>query len=1769
MTGRSMGGAARGQFESVVRRNRARRWGRCGVVALVGWLAGVGVAAAVTATPTPTPVSGDRVTVEVVNAYTLQPLPGLTVTAKKRSGTLYSWFASRTTDSSGRATFTLTGLSRGARFAFFATPYNGGTAQSDEVSRSGVFRFPVGKLPVSVVAGGTNAALPGVRVVLKEKLPDGTYKSISSGITDSRGLIIFDPLGLGTGRIFVLEAPSPWDGSTKRSNEIRDAAGVTFVVGAAPLGVTVLDAIGNAPLGALAVDAYERVAGGALQWRRQRKTDANGRAVFDLDGLGAGRVYVLRVKAFNGMSTDSEDLRAAGELLFKVGTLKVLVVAGGTNAPMAGTRVDAYEKRADGSRVWAKGGNTDAAGVIRFDLPGLGSGRTYVLRAKSPVDGSTKWSNDLTQPGAMTFTVGSGPLRVTVVDALSGAAMPSLSVGAYERLADGSTREAAWRTTDATGKASFDLAGLGSGKVYYLVCWPFGTGKAVSDDLSAPGDYSFKVGTLEVTVVSGIDRAPLAAANVNASEKKADGTLKWTAGGKTDANGVIRFDLPGLGKGRTYVLDAKSPADGSVKRSDDLTQTGRYTFTVGHAPLRVQVVNAMSGDPVPDLRVTASRKLTAEQLQWVAERTTDATGRAVFDLDGLGSGATFVLSATPYNGGAVYSDELREAGSYLFRVGSVELTVLSPIDNAPLVGAKVAALGKNADGTWAWVKQGIADAQGLIRFDLPGLSTGRVYVFETKSVSDGGSKRSQEIAAPGQYVFVVGNRPLVATVKNGVSGEPLSGLTVTASEKLAGGELRWTAQRVTDGAGQAVFDLDGLGAGRVYVLSARPYNGGTAYSDDLTQPGAYLFRVGTLEVHVTSGASGAALADLKVTALEVLADDTLKWTTSGFTDAAGVIRFDLPGLRDGRRYVLKAASPVDGSSKRSGEITAEGVFSFVVGNAPLRVAMIDGLSGAPLPGMRVVVREIMASGEMTWLREATTDESGQLVLDLDGLGAGRRYSLYSRPYASGSVSSDPIDEPGDVFFRVGTVPVTIIDADNNVPLAGKKIVAYEKKSDGTKSWVADGYADSSGTVPFDLPGVSQTISRTQPPAPRASDRLYAFKASNPFDNDKQYWSALVSQEGPVVMRLQRAVPQPLDLTPPAVSLLSPVDGATVDADGFALLGEASDNVRIDRVLADIADPVRGTSQMSIAYDSATRRWTGSVAASQVSAGQTAVLTVTAVDGSENRTAVTAQLRVVGDAAAPVVTIAAPQDGATVPRSGFLVSGRATDDVMVARLVATVDDPVLGRTVNQSLGVAPDGAWSFAVLSGQVTEGQTATVTVTALDGKNNSGGAAVRLQVTGVDFLAHHLLNRITFGSTPGDLAAVEAMGVDAFLAQQLDPTSIDDSALAAMLPGTPSTRSELQRQALVRMIFSRRQLLEVLTQFWDNHFNTDINKTQVVAYEVAENALFRERAIGRFRDLLEASTKSPAMLIYLDQTASQAARPNENLARELLELHTLGVDGGYTQTDVEQVARALTGWTVQNGQFFFDAGNHDTGQKVVLGQTLPAGRGIEDGEQVLDIVAAHPSTARFLCTKLSRLLVSDTPAGALVDRCAAGYLATGGQIAAAVGLVVRSPEFAAPEAFRATVRTPLEMAVFWTRALSAASNASGLIQPIADMGMRLWENPLPTGWSETGDDWMNSNLLMQRIRYANRLVRNQIGGTTVDLRGFFSGYGQTTADGIAGFLLRQLFHSDFTALEYSTAAGILTDGGTQPFVLSQADAEARLQQMVGTVLSFPGGQYQ
>jgi uncharacterized protein (DUF1800 family) len=383
--------------------------------------------------------------------------------------------------------------------------------------------------------------------------------------------------------------------------------------------------------------------------------------------------------------------------------------------------------------------------------------------------------------------------------------------------------------------------------------------------------------------------------------------------------------------------------------------------------------------------------------------------------------------------------------------------------------------------------------------------------------------------------------------------------------------------------------------------------------------------------------------------------------------------------------------------------------------------------------------------------------------------------------------------------------------------------------------------------------------------------------------------------------------------------------------------------------------------------------------------------------------------------------------------------------------------------------------------------------------------------------------------------------------ARQAPPPSSTDPTMTAPPPAparqqAPPELRMLQQQAqnitqelmqakILRAAMSERQLEEVLADFWFNHFNVFIGKGQVRQYLTDyEQNVIRPHVLGSFRDLLGATAHSPAMLFYLDnfQSSSPNAavtispemerrlndprlRPeqrrqlmqrlqmrlpqqrqqrglNENYARELMELHTLGVDGGYTQKDVIEVARALTGWTIDQprmgGAFLFRPQMHDANEKVILGANFPKGGGQEEGERVLDMLAKHPSTARHISYKLAQRFVADEPPKALVDRAAKKFLDTKGDLREVTRVIITSPEFFAAEAYRAKVKTPLEFVVSAIRASGATIvNAQPLVQAMQQLGMPLYGCQPPTGYSMTADAWVNTGALLNRMNFAVALV--------------------------------------------------------------------------------------
>ena len=541
-------------------------------------------------------------------------------------------------------------------------------------------------------------------------------------------------------------------------------------------------------------------------------------------------------------------------------------------------------------------------------------------------------------------------------------------------------------------------------------------------------------------------------------------------------------------------------------------------------------------------------------------------------------------------------------------------------------------------------------------------------------------------------------------------------------------------------------------------------------------------------------------------------------------------------------------------------------------------------------------------------------------------------------------------------------------------------------------------------------------------------------------------------------------------------------------------------------------------------------------------------------------------------------------------------------------------------------------------------------------------------------------LNRLTFGAKPGDILKVRAIGLDNWIDQQLHPEKINDDPMNSFIANysalnqnqndllaqyaeqqrarqqmrreragadssamtaadsmalrqqmqqrnnlTRQVVTQLQSSRVARAVASERQLQEVMTDFWENHFNVYAQKGGPEPYYLTDfdQNVIRPRALGKFRDLLEGVAQSPAMLFYLDNARSMAdstqptlrgpnkvprVRPvpfgragigaimgtmraanemqrqqqrqqqqrqrqglNENYGRELLELHTLGVDGGYTQQDVINVARAFTGWTIkppaQGGGFVFRPQVHDAGEKVLLGHKLAAGRGMEDAEDVLDILAKSPATAHFISFKLARRFVSDSPPKALVDHAAQVYLRTDGDIREVLRSIITSPEFFSQQAFRSKVKSPFEVVVSAMRALNAAPDSSPrTAQVIAYLGQPIFGHQAPNGWPETGESWMNTGAILNRINFGLAVAAERLPG--VDIRALpaldtiRSTAREKQVDAVISAILNGMVSPDTRAVLLSGDHPMLASGapgGIQNMAPAEtAGTEMSAEQMVG-----------
>jgi uncharacterized protein (DUF1800 family) len=407
------------------------------------------------------------------------------------------------------------------------------------------------------------------------------------------------------------------------------------------------------------------------------------------------------------------------------------------------------------------------------------------------------------------------------------------------------------------------------------------------------------------------------------------------------------------------------------------------------------------------------------------------------------------------------------------------------------------------------------------------------------------------------------------------------------------------------------------------------------------------------------------------------------------------------------------------------------------------------------------------------------------------------------------------------------------------------------------------------------------------------------------------------------------------------------------------------------------------------------------------------------------------------------------------------------------------------------------------------------------------------------------LVRRATLGLTDADVTAARAMGYQGWLQYQLDYQRIDDSAVdnavATLWPTTTQDVNTLfsvaqgtvqtaQQAAWVyRAALSKRQLYERMVEFWSDHFNIEFAKVGYLKV-VDDRDVIRKHALGKFSDLVKASSKSGAMMAYLDQNVSRAGAPNQNYARELMELHTLGVNGGYTQDDVAELSRVLTGWTIQGrGTFTFNPALHDWGSKTVMGVTIPAGSpslgadGIKEGEQIIDFLCNHPSTATFISTKLLKWLLTPEPTQAQINTVAGVFRATGGDLKLVVRAILNQGWVtAAPVKFK----RPFHYLVSALRGSNAAiTNTAGINGQLVNLGQPLYQWETPDGYPDLFEFW--SGNLMPRWQLASTVANLRSGSIVVDATPYLAG----TADAAVDLMSRNLFGGE---MDSATRANLL-----------------------------------
>jgi len=437
-----------------------------------------------------------------------------------------------------------------------------------------------------------------------------------------------------------------------------------------------------------------------------------------------------------------------------------------------------------------------------------------------------------------------------------------------------------------------------------------------------------------------------------------------------------------------------------------------------------------------------------------------------------------------------------------------------------------------------------------------------------------------------------------------------------------------------------------------------------------------------------------------------------------------------------------------------------------------------------------------------------------------------------------------------------------------------------------------------------------------------------------------------------------------------------------------------------------------------------------------------------------------------------------------------------------------------------------------------------------------------------------HMLRRVGFGATQEDIKFYLDMGqtraIDYIINyERIDDSEVDRQVAAANLDLTKA--ADLILWWVIRMTFTKRLLQEKMVFFWHDHFATAIFKVKEEDLMLKQNQLFRQFALGNFEAFLLEVSKDPAMIIWLDNFTNKKGQPNENYARELNELFSMGV-GNYTENDVKEAARAFTGWSVnrRTKEFLFETNQHDFGSKTFLGETGPF-----NGDDIVRIIAGKQATARFISKKLFEYFVFQDPKDSTIDKLASVYLSSGKSIKAVMQAILTSEEFFSEKAFNSIVKSPIEYVVGTLRMLKAKLDTKGkggdIVNSLTAQGQTLFNPPSVSGWD--GDiEWINTSTLLNRLNFSNTLTSNRgTRGSTIDPKALIGSSKIATSKEVVNFFLKQLALYDVDSATNKTLRKYLDqndDGSKGKFTLNDASIDKKVRGLIHLILTLPDYQF-